>query len=73
MTSLEVWFDPKATPLATAAAELTADSQLQDGVRWDAWLAKGRVRDRRMLRRMGWVAGLIVVALVSWVWWSLAR
>ena len=72
MTSLEVPFDPHATPMPPAAAAVTTDSVVQDGIRWDAWLAKGRLRDRRMLRRMGWVAGLIVVAFVAWVGWSLA-
>jgi hypothetical protein len=41
--------------------------------RWDAWVARGLVRDRRMLLRMRWVGGLVVAAIVTWSVWGLTR
>ena len=72
MTSLEVPLVPRAPVLSPAPSAIATEHQSQEA-RWEVWLARGRVRDRRLLRRMGWLAGVLAVAFISWAGWSLAR
>ena len=72
MTSLEVAYDPKAPPSPSAFAPPAGESETEQERRWAAWLAKGREREVRLRRRMGWF-GIAVVTLVTWTVWVLAR
>jgi hypothetical protein len=70
MTRLEMPALPPNVMLSSPATDEIEIAAL--GRRWDAWIAEGRVRDRWMLRRMRWIAGVVVASLATWGLWAWA-
>jgi hypothetical protein len=71
MTSLQTAIEPRVPVLQTALPANAPDNDFDRSGRWAEWLAKGRVHDDQMRRRMAWFVALMGVALASLSIWAL--
>ena len=70
MTPLLVNPEPLVPSLDIHQAAAMTDPESDLERRWSDWLAKGRVHDARMRRRMHWVGWLTATGIVSWPAWA---
>ena len=72
MTILQATLPRPAPSFEVREPAIVADNSADFDRRWAEWLAKGRVRDDRMLRRMAWLAGVLGGGFVIFAIWTLA-